>query len=154
MKKLVVAVVMVLGLASVCFADVTAEIIGVDLDENGAIRVKTQYKIDGKEVESRYPQQDGKYYFVTRYRIDNFAGMNKTKILQRIKSDISSFQKNIILNDYFKKANDAFVKSGADLINITNTEKTATLDLDTDNDGIPDTRWIIENGTKTEQSIL
>jgi len=153
MKVLGLVVGMML-MASLAWADCTAKIIGVDKDEQGSIRVKTQYILDGQEVISRYPQQDGKYYWVTRYNVQNFANMTKAQVLGRIKKDIKAFQEHLIIDSFMKINNDAFVKTADNLVNATNTETTANIDLDLNSDGIPDTRWqVTSDGNKTVVSL-
>lgn len=140
------ALLLVLVTASVCFADVTAEIIGNDIDSNGNIIVKTQYKIDGVEVKSPYPLQDGKSYFVTRYNVVNFAGMNTTQIADRIKQDMTEYAQHLITNKYIKEENAKvdFRK----IIGTSITQKTADIQISNT------TAWEVStNGTKVEKTI-
>ena len=151
MKKLFL-LLLFLALVTNCFAEVTAQIIAVDKDDNGNIRVKTQYKIDGVEVVSKYPQQDGKYYWVTRYDVRSFVNMTKAQILGRVKNDIRAFEDNLITREFIKINNDAWITAGQDLVNITDIKTSASMYVDKNSDGIADTEWIIyTNGTKTEQ---
>jgi len=151
MKKLLVVLFLVLGLARLCFADVTAEIIAVDKDNNGNIQIKTQYKIDGVEVQSNYPPLNGKYYWINRYDIKSFAGMTKAQILLRIKKDIISFEKNLIQKKYMEINNDIFVTAGQNLVGATNTQTTTSVYVDTNSDGILDTEWVLKSdSTRTE----
>ena len=131
---------------------VQAKIIGVDKDEQGNIRVKTQYKIDGVEVVSPYPQLNGMYYFVTRYTVQNFAGMTKLQILGRIKKDIQSHEKSLITKKFLQITNDAFVNAGQDLINASDSIDTASIYVDANGDGTLDTEWVIStDGTKQDK---
>lgn len=149
MKKWVLCLVL-LFMTSLAYADVTAEIVGKAIDDNGNIIIRTQYKIDGVEVVSRYPKDEqGRYYWVTRYNIINFAGMTKAQIKQRVGRDIKAFAQNLIRQEYLKKANLALDTS--DVIGQTLTETTAEILVDTDGDGIPDKKWTVKNdGSKVE----
>jgi len=140
------ALLLVLVTASVCFADVTAEIIGNDIDSNGNIIVKTQYKIDGVEVKSPYPLQDGKSYFVTRYNVVNFAGMNTTQIADRIKQDMTAYAQHLITNKYIKEENAKV--DFREIIGTSITQKTADIQISNT------TAWEVStNGTKVEKTI-
>lgn len=140
------ALLLVLVTASVCFADVTAEIIGNDIDSNGNIIVKTQYKIDGVEVKSPYPLQDGKSYFVTRYNVVNFAGMNTTQIADRIKQDMTEYAQHLITNKYIKEENAKV--DFREIIGTSITQKTADIQISNT------TAWEVStNGTKVEKTI-
>lgn len=147
-------------ITSFVFADVTAEIIGKDIDNNGNIRIKTQYKINDVEVPSNYPKEDGKYYWVTRYSIQNFAGMTKLQIAERIKQDLKAFGEQLITKPFIeeqrillKNANQEFFNS-TNLNNIVGQKLTvtnATLIIDKNFDGIMDTELTCKtDGTKTE----
>ena len=158
--RMILAVVMVLSFAVTAFADVTAEIVGKDIDSNGSIVIKTQYKIDGVEVESRYPQEGGKYYWVTRYSKQNFAGMDATQIQARIDKDIQAFGESLILKPFqeeqrqaLKTANTAFYNISLTSIvghKVTVTE--AKMIVDTNFDGVQDKEWTVKtDGTKNEK---
>jgi hypothetical protein len=103
--KLVALALGLLLMSSVCFAEVTGEVIGKSIDDNGNILIKTQYRIDGAEVPSRYPQENGKYYWVTRYTVMNFAGMTEVEQNARILKDVSEFAKSLITKKYVAEAN-------------------------------------------------
>ena len=151
MKKLAFFILFLLITVS-CFADVTAKIVGVDKDENGNIRVKTQYKIDGVEVKSPYPLENGISYWITRYSVQNFSGMNKTQIFTRIKKDIISFEKHLIIKKYLELANHDFISISQDLVNVTDTQSIASVYVDTDNNGTLDTEWVLKtDGTRIEK---
>ncbi len=150
MKKFLF-LVLFLGLCNFAFADVTAKIIAVDKDEQGSIRVKTQYFLDGIQVQSNYPPIDGKYYWVTRYSMENFAGMTKPQILARVKKDIQAFEKHLITKKFLQINNDIFVTGSQDIVNTTDTQATASMYVDKNQDGILDTEWQVKsNGEKTE----
>ena len=156
MKKLILALalVMVCGLA---FAGYEAEILDVIQDPvNGSIIVKTQYKLDGVEVVSRYPQLDGKYYWVTRYQLQSFAGMDDNEMKMHVLKDLMSFGENLIREAYLEKANLAFIQdNAATLIGTKNAAVSATILLDTNKDGVRDTKWIIfSDGTRTEEAYV
>jgi len=137
-------------IASFAFADVTAEILNMGIDENGNIMVKTQYKIDGIEVKSRYPKLDGKYYFVTRYDCMNFQDMTKEEIKDRVLSDVKEHSKSLVAREYIKKKNADIFCDFPDIQGTTNTESEGSLIIDTDKDGEPDTEWVVKtNGEKT-----
>jgi len=155
MKKLLLVLLFCLFATNV-FAGVTAEILAYDLDDNGNIRVKTQYKIDGVEVVSRYPQLGGKYYFVTRYHALNFAGMSDAEIKARILEDVENHAENLIKNTYMKKKNinihDNHIKA---LVGSKVTETTTTVSVDTDGDNVNDEIWTIKSdGSHTSAAII
>lgn len=118
-------VLLILLFSSKCFADVTAEIISKKIDENGNIEIHTQYKIDGVEVQSNYPPDSGKYYFVTRYSFLNFVNLSDDDKKNRILSDISSYAKGLIERTYSKKTNEELIKDNF-LINIVGQSITET----------------------------
>ena len=150
--KVLGLILIFLFITTFAFADVTAKIIAVDKDEQRNIRVKTQYRLDNVEVPSNYPPLDGKYYWVTRYTVQLFAGMTKAQILARIKKDIIAFEKQLITKKYMEINNDAFVTAGQDLVNATDTQTTASIYVDVNGDSILDTEWILKSdGTRTEQ---
>jgi hypothetical protein len=130
--------------ASVGWAEVTGEIVGTALDDSGNIIVRTQYKTNGVEVASNYPKDgNGKYYWQTRYAVQNFAGMNDTQIADRVKQDISAFAQHLITSAYIKKANaELNLKS---LVGQEVIETTATIQI---NENLT---WEIVNGTKTDK---
>ena len=145
--------------SSLAFADVTPEIVGKAIDDNGNIVIKTQYKIDGVEVVSRYPQENGKYYWVTRYSIQNFANMNATQIQDRIDQDIKAYADNLITQPFqeqqrraLKTANSNFYNTS--LSNVTGHKVTVTsakMVVDTNFDGMQDKEWTVKtDGTKIE----
>ena len=92
-------------ITTLVFADTIGEIVSIDIDSNGNIRVWTQYKIDGTEVESQYPKIDGKSVFCTRYSALNFVDMSNTEIKERILEDIDTHTKTLITKKCLKKAN-------------------------------------------------
>ena len=124
---------------------ITAEILDVAQDpKNKSIIVRTQYKIDGVEVVSPYPQLNGKYYFQTRYNINQFAGMTDLQVKQRILLDLRSHGENLIRKTYFKQVNFQFAQDKANkLIGTTGTIQTAEILVDTNGDNIKDTKWIV-----------
>ena len=141
-------------IATNAFADVTAEILDVTQDtNNGSIIVRTQYKIDGVEVPSRYPKLDGKYYWQTRYNLNQFAGMTNAEAKTFIFKDIQSFCKSLIKKTYLKLNNYQYVQDKANLlIGQTGQVDSAEILVDTNADGIYDTKWIIKtDGTRTEE---
>lgn len=89
---------------------ITAEIVKVDLDEQKAIRVWAQYKIDGVEVVSNYPRIDGKSVFCTRYEDLQFAKMNGDEVKDHIISQSKSHVEVLVRKEYLRIANDSVVK--------------------------------------------
>jgi len=141
-------------LSSVVYADVTSEVIAKGIDSNGNIRVWTQYKIDGKEVESRYPKIDGKYVWATRYSVGNFYGMTDQEQLERIDEDMKAHGETLISNPFRteirKLTTDANKEvSLENLIGRKVIVKGAELLVDTDFNGQPDKKWTVKtDGTK------
>jgi len=133
---------------------VTAEILDVAQDQNtGAIIVRTQYKIDGVEVVSPYPPLNGKYYFQTRYNLNQFAGMTDQQAKTFIFKDLQSHAKTLIIRTYLKLNNFQYVQDKANLlIGQSGQVDSAEILVDTNADNIPDTKWIIyTDGTRTEE---
>ena len=137
------------------YAGVTAEILDITQDQsNGSIIVKTQYKLDGVEVISRYPKDEqGRSYWVTRYNIDKFAVMSDQQAKTYILNDLKQFAQSVIRQAYFKIANFDYTQEKADLlIGATGEVNTADILVDTNADGIADTIWYVKSdGTKTEE---
>ncbi len=102
MKALVLILVFCL-FAPFVFAGVEAEIIAKDLDDNGNIRIWTQYKIDGKEVESEYPKINGKYVYATRFAAHNFAGMTDSQIEDVVLYQAKKHSETLIRQEFIKK---------------------------------------------------
>ena len=150
MKKLFL-LVLFLVMTFPVFADVSAKIVGVVKDDNGNIEVRTQYKIDGVEVQSRYPQMNGMSYWVTRYNVQNFAGMTKAQILGRIKQDIKSFEVKLIIDKFLAINNDVFVTAGQNIVNATDTVQSAMIYVNTTGGNVLDTSWqVFTDGHKVE----
>ena len=122
-RRLILTVGMCL-ITTLSFAEVTAEIVSKDLDDNGNIRIWVTYKIDGMEVPSRYPKIDNKSVYCTRYDVRNFIGMNKTQIVSRIKQDLTAQAKNLIQQTFIKKKNALMDFNGIVGKNITETNTT------------------------------
>ena len=133
---------------------VQAEILDVTQDpKNGSIIVRTQYKLDGVEVMSNYPPLGGKYYWQTRYQIDKFAGMTDGQVKTYIFKDLAAFGKNLIRKRFFQLNNFQYIQDKANLlIGQTGTVNTAEVLVDTNADGVVDTKWVVSSdGTKTEE---
>jgi len=133
---------------------VTAEILDVTQDPvNGSIVVKTQYKLDGVEVVSNYPLLNGKYYWVTRYQLQSFAGITDLQAKQRILKDLQSHGQSLIRKKYLQQANFQYTQDKASLlIGTTGQIDTAEILVDMNGDGVNDTKWIIKtDGTRTEE---
>lgn len=165
---------LVLGLcliASMSFADVTAEIVKYDLDDNGNIRVWTSHAIDGVEVPSNYPKIDGKFVYATRYSKQNFKDCkDKAEIETYILDDIKNHSNNLCQKEFDKKApktfnqiridynetaNDSFAKTNLDkLISKGVSVTEVKQQIDSNNDGILDKEiTLYPNGEKVETNI-
>ena len=81
---------------------VEATIISKDLDDKGNIRIWTQYKIDGKEVESDYDKIDGKAVYATRFNANNLAGLSDAQIELRILQEAKTHAKNLTRQEFIK----------------------------------------------------
>jgi hypothetical protein len=165
-------VVALLLFTTPAFADVTATILAVDKDDNGNIMVKTAYYVDGKNLESRYPQMmvkdsEGKdvatYYWVTRYNCINFSGKTDIEKQALIDKDLTAFADvqitrplQIAQAEKVKVANDTLIKSKVftDMVGHTVTVTEAKLQVDDNFDGKPDTELTVKtDGTYTEKAI-
>jgi len=148
MKRLMLIILFLL-ITKLSFAEVTAEIIATDIDANGNIRVKTQYKINNAEVQSSYPKEQGKSYFVSRYNIYNFDGMTKKQIIARIQQDIEGQCSRFIENEFLKKSNVIFNDlHKKDLIGFKVQKDTAIVPIN------PTTKWEVkDDGTKVKNII-
>ncbi len=136
-------------IATFAFAGTSAEIISYDKDDNGNIRVWTQYKIDGVEVDSRYPKINGKEVYCARYTVFNFIDMTNDEIVARIKEDIEKHAETLIIKTFTKKKNDSIAQNNlSKLVGTTATKITATRK-------ISDTKeWVLKtDGTFTENII-
>lgn len=171
MKKLILTLLLLAGMAVSAFAGVDGEIVFQDMDEKGAIRVWTVYKVDGVEVESRYPKiNDQSVYVSGRYSARNFDGMTDQEILERIDADIKVHGEQLTkqaydakaektLNEeqieYIKKANEVFVLDKLQsLVGRKVSVTSAIVAIDTDANGIADKELTIKtDGTKTEKDI-
>lgn len=157
--RIVVIVLSLILISSVAFAvedGVTAKILAYDIDDNGNIRVKTQYKIDGVEVKSNYPKLNDKYYFVTRYYALNFPGMTDKQIKDRILEDLNAHAENLVLDTFVKKNNqDIHDNHLSALVGSVISKIKATFKFDSDGDNIDDKEWTVyTNATYTEKNIL
>ena len=150
MKIALLAFYSILIMAGVSFADVTAEVLSYKIDDNGNIEVHTQYKVDGVEVQSRYPQENGKYYWVTRYVASTFGSMTDVQIKDRILSEIKEQVNALGQQEFLKKANKNIVdtKLGT-LIGSTDTQSTFEIGVDNDGDHKTDKTWTVN--TKGEK---
>ena len=142
-KKIFIFMVL-MGMAWPCFADVTAEVLSYKLDDNGNIEVHTQYKIDGVEQQSRYPQENGKYYWVTRYVASTFGSMTEAQIKARILSEIQDQVNALGQQKFLKKANKNIVdtKLGT-LVGATVAQTTFEIGVDNNGDHKTDKIWTV-----------
>ena len=154
MKRLWI-LILALMLSAPVWADVTAEIIAYDLSPEGNIRIMTQYKIDGVEVPSRYPKVDGKYVWYTQYNATNFAGMTATQAKQRIGADIKEAAENFLKKKYLEVENQDLINTFlTNLVGMSATYSNATIQVDTNGDGIADKVWSVSSdGTRTESDL-
>lgn len=130
MKRLGLLAVFVLGLWAVCRAEVTATIIAKDIDNDGNIRVWTQYKIDGKEVDSRDPKIDDKYVRATRYNVLNFYGMTDEQVKEYILKDIGSYVNHLVIKEYTNINTKIFLENNlTGLVNSSISTSTADIGL-------------------------
>lgn len=127
MKKFLLLVVVFLSLVSVGRCDVVGQIIGKAIDDNGNIIIQTAYFLDGQNVPSRYPQQAGVFYWVTRYSFQNFDGMDAKGIEARIQQDVDAFAQSLITKKYTAEQNSALDLGS--LIGKTFTTTTAEIQL-------------------------
>jgi hypothetical protein len=178
MKKMIL-VLGFLFITNICFADVSFIITAKDTDENGNIRVWTCHKIDGVEVESRYPKmdctdKDGKTtkvnVWATRYNKQNLANMTATQAETYILNDIQGYSKVLIQKEFDKKAPKTLQQIQVDYNRVANeaVSNTTLKDLvgkgmtmnetiqkiDTDLDGKADTDITIKpDGSLTQKAI-
>ena len=108
-------------------ADVVGQVIGKSIDDNGNIIIKTAYFLDGQNVPSRYPVENGVYYWVTRYSFQNFDGMDAKAIEARIKQDVDQFAQSLIAKKYTAEQNASLNLDN--VIGKTFTTKTADIQL-------------------------
>ena len=166
--SIVLSLILICGFA---YAEVTAEIIKTDIDDNGNIRIWTCHKIDGVEVQSNYPKINGHYVYCTRYSKQNFKDLStKTEVENYILNDIKNYDKNLVLKEFDKKAPKTFSQIRRDYNASANqTFMDVSLDklvgkslgvlevkekLDTDNDGVMDKEITLkQDGTKVEAVI-
>jgi len=146
MSRKIVLVLMALMMARFCYADVTAEIIGKAIDDNGNIIIKTQYKVDGVEVKSRYPVENGKYCWITMYNVTHFANMTEQEISEKINKDISDFSKTLIRKKFIEVANKTV--NLQNIIGQTSIETKAIIQIS------PELEWEVKtSGEKIEKVI-
>jgi len=141
---------LILALMAVCAtakADVTAEILSQKIDENGNIRVETQYKIDGKTVDVK-AQACANCTQGSRYSFTNFIGMTDAEIMAYIKADIEVHAKNLVARKF---ATDENKKLLPDISDLTGQKVTATESVIK----ISDTEeWTVKtDGTKTTKTV-
>lgn len=138
------------------FADVTAEILSYKIDENGNVEVHSQYQIDGVEIESRYPQEDGKYYWVTRYNFFNFLDMSNDEIETYILEDLKKNAEGFLVQDFTKKENAKIIDKfkSLDFIAKKATATEAKIPIDFNKDSVSDEEWTLRtDGTKTVEDL-
>ena len=147
-------IIVLLLVANVAYADVTAEIISYKIDDNGNIEVHTQYKIEGAEVQTRYPQENGKYYGVTRYVASSFGNMNNPQIKSRILTEIEDQVNALGIESFMKKENKEITdnKLGG-LVGSTILQEQFNLGVDNDGDHKVDQIWTVKSdGSKIDET--
>ena len=156
MRIALLAFYSILIMAGVSFADVTAEVLSYKIDDNGNIEVHTQYKIDGVEVQSRYPQENGKYYLVTRYDAGNFINTTEAEIQNRILSDVKAHAEAVGNKEWIKKNTQDIFKNrltGVAGSKVTSVE--SRIRVDTNGDNITDEVWTVKtDGTKISSTPI
>ena len=151
MKKTVLILIAILLMSSVSYADVTNEILAKEINSSGNIVIKTQYKVDGVEVDSAY-SHNGKKYWYKVYNYTKFLGMSNQEIIDKIDSDIVEVSQGLVVKEFTKKQNEEVLKVLDSVIGTKNTVQTTQIIMDTDNDGTLDKTWTIKtDGTKTEK---
>jgi hypothetical protein len=105
MRKCLLVLIFMGLLVVPCMASVTGTILGTAQDENGSIVVKTAYYLDGVNVPSRYPVENGVYYWVTRYSFQNFDGMDAKGIEARVQQDVDQFAQSLIAKKFSAEEN-------------------------------------------------
>lgn len=158
MKRFGLIIGLVLFLTGNVFADVTAEVLSYKIDDNGNIEVHTQYKIDGVEVQSRYPQENGKYYWVTRYDAANFGSMGDADIKSFIQEDLKSNAEKFLINYFIKKENAKLIGqkfTDATISGLTATATEAKIQVNNDNDNLAEEEWTVKtSGEIIKESIV
>lgn len=142
-------------IAVTAFAGSSAEVVSIDLDNKGNIRIWTQYKVDGVEVESQYPKIDGKSVYCSRYYSLNFVGMDDAEKDARILEDVNVHTEKLIRKEYIKKSNiDILDNHLKGVVGSKVTKTTASIEVDLDGDGINDETWLLKtDGTHTTAVI-
>lgn len=155
-RKILLSVAILL-LSVPAFAEVTAEVISYKIDGNGNIEVHTQYKVDGVEVVSRYPLENGKYYWVTRYDAVNFGSMTDAEIKQHILDDLKRNAEGFIARDFIKEENAKIVSQRFESIELVGSLAVA-LDakilIADQKTGVAKEEWTVKtDGTKTVKDM-
>ena len=95
---------------------IEAEIVKVDQDEQGALRLWACYKKDGVEVQSNYPKIDGKSVYCTRYDSIQFVKMTDQEIKAHILAQSQAHVESLIRKEYAKLANADVVARVSDMV--------------------------------------
>ena len=157
MKKLITLMVVSLMLiAAPAMAEVTWEILSVKQDVNGNIEVHTQYKVDGVEQISRYPQEDGKYYWVTRFNAQNFIGMSDAEIKARIEIDCKEFADYLQKSNWMQVETDKIAESHLNgLVGSKGKVTQSEIEVDTDGDNKVDKIFTVKStGEKVSEKTI
>jgi hypothetical protein len=127
---------------------ITAEIVKVDQDEQGALRVWASYNIDGVAVESNYPKIDGHSVYCTRYDALQFDGKTDAEIKDFILSQSQQYCEALVRKEYTKVANVSLADRVKSIVG-------QTVSLDEVKVSISPTEEVIvkQDGTKGEVSL-
>ncbi len=155
MKKLIILLLILFPL--VAYAEVSGEIVKIDYEKAGKpISIWVQYKVDGKELLSKYSKIDGKSVFRLGIDYTEIAGMNVTETKTYIENKIGEQCENIISKEFRNKQHNAIVKNTdiQSLVGDVVSKTAAKVYIDIDKDGIIDEEWIVKtDGTKVVNSI-
>jgi hypothetical protein len=85
-----------LMVASVANAGVMGEVVGSAQDANGNIVVKVAYYMDGENLESPYPKENGKFIQVFRLSFQNIDGMTAEQVGAYIDQNVKQHCESLI----------------------------------------------------------
>lgn len=85
-----------LMVASVANAGVMGEVLGSAQDTNGNLVVKVAYYMDGVNIETPYPKENGLYYQVFRLSFQNIDGMTQEQIGAYIDQNVKQHCESLI----------------------------------------------------------
>jgi hypothetical protein len=82
--------------ATVANAGVMGEVVGSSMDANGNIVVKVAYYMDGENLESPYPKENGRFIQVFRLSFQNIDGMTQAQIGEYIDQNVKQHCESLI----------------------------------------------------------